>query len=102
MVAKAKFDTGARGTSVDPSIAAEAQIGPIVKVVNVKSASMGRKPSRRPMAKAVIEIGGKKLKALVNIQDRSIFPEKVLIGRDVIKSNFIVDVEKSNLLKVKK
>jgi hypothetical protein len=90
----AKFDTGAKRTSIDISIAAKAKLGPIIDVVKVKTASLKGGYVKRPVVEAELFICGKKIKVEANIEDRVHSKQKVLIGRDIIKSNFIVDVEK--------
>ena len=90
----AKFDTGAKRTSIDLKIAARANLGPIVDIIKVKTASLRGGYVKRPVVEAQIEICGKKIKVLANIEDRVHSKEKVLIGRDIIRSNFIVDVER--------
>ena len=90
----AKFDTGAKRTSIDMGIAAKAKLGPVIDVVKVKSASLKGGYVKRPVVEAVVEVCGKKLKVKANIEDRVHSKQKVLIGRDIIKSNFIIDVEK--------
>jgi len=93
----AKIDTGAARSCVDEKIAIEAGLGPVVKFVRVKSATTGNKPYvRRPVFKAKIEIGGKRFPTEVSIADRRRLKYKVLIGRDLIRSNFVVDVEHSH------
>lgn len=89
----AKFDTGAKTSSIDIKLAARSSIGPIVSYSRIRSAS-NHSLRVRPVAEAVFKIKGKKLKANVNLEDRSKMKYKVLIGRDIIHSNFIVDVEK--------
>ena len=89
----AKFDTGAKRTSVDYKVAAKAMIGPIVGVVRTVQTS-SKKGTRRAVAKAKFSIAGKNVIADVNLTDRSHSKQKVLIGRDIIKKNFVVDLEK--------
>ncbi len=94
--ALAKIDTGAARSCVDEKIAIEAGLGPVIKFVRVKSATTGDKPYvRRPVFRAKIEIGGKKIPVEVSVANRRNLKHKVLIGRDIIRSNFIVDVERS-------
>jgi hypothetical protein len=95
IIAMAKFDTGAKRTSIDVEIAAKAKLGPIIKVTRVRSAS-ARGSIRRPVVEAKIKVNGKTLKKEVNVEDRSHSDQKILIGRDIIFSNFIVDVEKTH------
>ena len=88
----ALFDTGASRTSLDLTLAAEAKLGPIIGIDEVKQASTKR-PKKRPMVEAIIEIRGRRFKRKVNLEDRSHMRFPVIIGRNVIKGNFIVDPE---------
>ncbi len=97
--ATAKIDTGAARSCVDESIVDDAGLNPVIKFVRVKSATTGGAPYvRRPVFKAKIEIAGKKIPVEVSTADRSHLKQKILIGRDVIRSNFLVDVEHSHKL----
>lgn len=93
---KALFDTGATRTSIDVKTAAKAGIGPIVSSVRVKSASSSRGYMRRAIAEAIIIVKGKKIKTGVNLEDREGMPYSVLIGRDIIHNNFIIDVSRTH------
>ena len=94
--ATAKVDTGAARSCVDKSIAKEARLSPIVKFVRVKSATTGGAPYvRRPVFKAKIKIAGRVIPVEVSIADRKHLKQKVLVGRDIIRSNFLVDIEQS-------
>ena len=93
---KALLDTGATRSSVDVQVAAKAGIGPIVDSVRVKSKSINDGYIRRAVAKAEFEIRGVKVPVEVSIEDRKSMPYKVLIGRDVIHSNFLIDLEKTH------
>ena len=93
---RALFDTGATRTSVDVRTAAKAGVGPIVSSVRVKSANSSRGYMRRAIAEAVIIVKGKKIKTGVNIEDREGLPYSVLIGRDIIHNNFLIDVSKTH------
>jgi hypothetical protein len=90
----ALVDTGARLTSVDIKIAAETEIGPVVRSAKIRSASASD-TSKRPVLQARIEVGGKKFVTEVNVADRSKMAFPVLIGRNVLRGNFVVDVEKN-------
>ncbi len=94
---KALLDTGATRSSVDVRVAANAGIGPIVNCVKVKSKTAHEGFMRRAVAKAVLEIRGTKIPVEVSLEDRKNMPYKILIGRDVIHSNFLIDVEKTHL-----
>lgn len=99
---KALFDTGATRSSVDVKVAAKAGIGPIISSVKIKSASAPQGYTRRAIAEAKIIVRGKTIKTGVNIEDREGLPYSILIGRDVIYNNFMIDVSKSHTgMKVK-
>ena len=93
---RALFDTGATRTCIDVRTAAKAGVGPIVSSVRVKSASSPRGYTRRAIAEAIIIVKGKKIKTGVNIEDREGLPYSVLIGRDIIHNNFLIDVSKTH------
>ena len=91
---QALFDTGARTTSVDVKLAAKAKLGPVVKTSKVKNPSL-KGHTKRPVVMAEIEVMGRKFKAEVNLQDRSHMSFPVLIGRNILAGNFLVDAEKN-------
>ena len=93
---RALFDTGATRTCIDVRTAAKAGLGPIVSSVRIKSASSPRGYTRRAIAQATIIVKGKKIKTGVNIEDREGLPYSVLIGRDIIHNNFLIDVSKTH------
>jgi hypothetical protein len=87
-----KFDTGAQRTSIDKQIISELGVNPIGKTTTVNI--HGR--TVRPIVDIQLKIKGKKLSVKANISDRSSRKYRVLIGRDLIFSNFIVDISKSH------
>jgi hypothetical protein len=91
----AVFDTGARMTSIDVRLAARAQLGPIVKTTKISNPSLKGKV-RRPVVEASISIGGRSFDVLANIQDREHMTFPVIIGRNIITGNFIVDTRKNH------
>lgn len=93
--AMALMDTGAKLTSVDIRIAAEAGIGPVKRTTKIKSASKDT-GTRRPVLHAVIEVGGRKFETEVNIADRTNMAFPVLVGRNIMKGNFLIDSEKND------
>ncbi len=93
---KALFDTGATRSSVDMRLAAKAGLGPIIKTVQVKSKTMLTKSIRRPVVKGIIKFKGRKHKVQMTVADRTGMSYPILIGRDMIHSNFILDVEKTH------
>ncbi|MCX6801218.1 MAG: RimK/LysX family protein [Candidatus Diapherotrites archaeon] len=96
IIKRALCDTGATRTSVDVRVAASAGIGPIISSVKIRSASAPKGYVRRAIAEATIILKGKKIKTGVGIEDRSGLPYAVLIGRDVIHNNFIIDVSRTH------
>jgi len=90
----AVFDTGARMTSVDVRLAAKAELGPIVKTTKISNPSL-KGQIRRPVVEARIKIGDRVFDTLVNIQDREHMAFPVIIGRNIITGNFIVDTKKN-------
>ena len=94
---KALLDTGATRTSVDIRVAAKAGIGPIISSVRIKNATSNSGGSfRRPIAEAKIKMKGMVIKTGVNIVDRTDLPYPILIGRDILHKNFIVDISKTH------
>jgi len=97
----ALFDTGAKRTSVDTKLAGRAKLGPILKIAKIKHASL-KAEIRRPVVGAMIEIKNKKFDVNVSIQDREHMTFPVIIGRDILAGNFIVDANKNKELFKKK
>ena len=94
--AKALFDTGATRTSIDMRIAAQARLGPIIKVVRLKTKTSVTGSIRRPVVKAKLRIKNREIDVKANIEDRSKMPYPVLIGRDAIYGHFIIDLKKTH------
>ncbi len=88
-----KFDTGARRTSVDYKIAREAGLKFIEKTKTYKSSTGIH---RRRLAEATLMVKGKKFDVIVNVSNREHSIAKVLIGRDIILNNFIIDLSRTN------
>ena len=87
-----KFDTGAKRTSIDKNIVSELGIDPVGETTtyNIHGKSI------RPLVDIKLKIKGKRFDVKANVSDRSSRKYKVLIGRDLIFSNFIVDITKSH------
>jgi len=85
----AKIDTGAQRSSIDMRLASFLDLGETVKRVKVTSAH-GK--TKRAVKKAKIIIKGRTINASFNIADRSHMKYKALIGRNILKLNFLVDV----------
>ena len=91
----ALMDTGARSPSVDIRLASRAQLGPIIGLSKIKQAS-SKKKIIRPVVKAKIEIRGRKFNIEVNLQDRSHMNFPIIIGRNILSGNYIVDTNRNN------
>ncbi len=89
------FDTGGKTTSIDKKIAEEVGLGKTVDTTEVKNPSYSE-PMEREVKKAKIKIGDEVYEVKANIQDRSHMTHKVLIGRNIIHGNYIVDVTLSH------
>jgi hypothetical protein len=87
-----KFDTGARRTSVDRKLISEIAVDHIgsTSTSNVHGTTV------RPLVNVSLEIKGKKIKTQANVADRSSRKYKILIGRDVIFNNFVIDLSKTH------
>lgn len=98
----ALFDTGAKRTSVDTRLAGRAKLGPVLSMVKIKHASL-KEEIRRPVVKASIRIKGKDFDSRVSVQDREHMTFPMIIGRDILAGNFIVDPNKNkDMFKKKK
>jgi hypothetical protein len=87
-----KFDTGAERTSIDRQIISELGVDPIGKTTTVHIHGK----TVRPLVDIKLKIKGKKLNVKANVSDRSSRKYKVLIGRDIMFLNFIIDISKSH------
>lgn len=92
IITLAKFDTGAKWCSIDKKLASK--IG--VKFIKLKKLKSALGKQRRRLVEFELEIYGRKFKVKGTIADRSKLVYPVLIGRNIIFRNFIVDVEKTN------
>jgi hypothetical protein len=93
--ALALCDSGASSTSVDVRLAAKALLGPIVKTIKVRNPSH-KTEVRRPVVKARIIIAGREFETNVNVQDRGHMTFPVLIGRNILSGNFVIDTKKNH------
>lgn len=94
---EAKIDTGAHQTSMhadeidvkdDDTVVfklnGRVYRAPLETTQDISSSDGGTQS--RPVIKSTIEIAGKSVDTLINLNDRSDMPQKVLIGQDVIRS----------------
>jgi len=93
---EALLDTGATYSSVDLKIAAKAGLGPVTKSMKVKSKTDPKGYMRRAVVRGEIVLKGLRKKTSFTLADRSDMSYPVLIGRNVIHSFFVVDVEKTH------
>ncbi|MFH2028676.1 MAG: RimK/LysX family protein [Nanoarchaeota archaeon] len=87
----AKIDTGATKSSMDSRLAASLQLGPVIKTKLVKSAH-GNK--LRPIIEADIKFAGKEMKSEFTLADRIHMKYHVLIGQNILKHGFLIDLSK--------
>jgi len=87
-----KFDTGAERTSIDKSLLSRIGANPIGKTTTF---SVHGKTVRL-LVDLKLKIKGKSVNVKANVWDRSSRKYKILIGRDAIFSNFVVDITKSH------
>jgi len=87
-----KFDTGAERTSIDRTLFSKIGTDPVGETIthNVHGKTV------RPLVDIRLQVKGKNVNVRANVSDRSSRKYKILIGRDVIFPNFIVDVSKSH------
>ncbi len=92
--ATALFDTGAKLSSIDTELAAKAQLGPVIRTQKIK-APITKHTVERPVVKVIFEIAGERYDTEANLNDRSHMKYPIIIGRNLIKGNFVVDVDKN-------
>lgn len=61
----------------------------------VKSAGAG--PQRRPVVEMEICLGGKKIKTPITLSNRSLMEHPMVVGRQALEGNFIIDVSQANM-----
>ncbi len=88
----AKFDTGAKWSSIDKRLAKKLGVK-VIKEKKVKS-SLGKQ--KRMLVELKMEIYGRRFDVKATMADRSKLNYLFLVGRNLIFRNFIVDVEKTN------
>ncbi|NOQ56227.1 MAG: hypothetical protein GQ477_05490 [Nanohaloarchaea archaeon] len=97
-------DTGATTTSIDATIAKELDFGKPIGTITVLNPSVNKK-FKREIVKVNLEISGRTFEVGANVQDRTHMTHKMIIGRDILFENFIVDVsithDGSNLKTIK-
>lgn len=85
---EARIDTGARLSSIDTNLVAELGLGPITRTKKVKSAN-GK--SLRPVIKVKLKLADREFEEDFTITDRSHMTYSVLIGRNILENDFLID-----------
>ena len=85
----ARIDSGARISSIDTALAEELDLGPIMRLKVVKSASG---TGKRPILTAKIELLGESIEDEFTLADRSHMTYVMLIGQNILKKGkFLID-----------
>jgi hypothetical protein len=108
----ARIDTGATTSSLDArdlkikENIAEFKLAPKygdlqfrLPVVDWKHIRSSEARERRPVVEMELCLGAKRILAKVNLNDRSTVKYPLIIGRNILKENFIVDCKQSHCLK---
>lgn len=72
----------------------------VVRIARVKASPIHRE--KRIVVKTIISIGQIRKPIEINLVDRSEMKFRMILGRTMLKGDFIVDVSRSNMLGVKK
>ncbi len=88
-------DTGATRTSIDEALADELVFGESTKTASVMNPSIDRR-FKRPVVNAHIEVANQEFDVYASIQNRSHMTHKIIIGRDILFGNFLVDVSRTH------
>ncbi len=84
----ARIDTGATRSSIDAELARDLGLTEPHKHTRVRSA---HGETVRPVVKASLRIAGRDLRVFFTLADRATMRYKVLIGRNVLRRNFLID-----------
>ena len=84
----ARIDTGATTSSIDLGLASELHLGPLVAKRTIISAHGKR---MRPVVKALVLLKGRNIRASFTIVTRAHMEYPILIGRNILKKNFLID-----------
>ncbi len=88
-------DTGASRTSIDESLAKTLDLGKPIRMTEVMNPSIDRR-FKRPVVKVCLELSGMQFDVAASIQNRQHMTHKIIVGRDILHGNFIVDVSKTH------
>ncbi len=68
----------------------------ILPIIDWQIARSSEKREKRPVVELEVCLASKKLRARFNLNDRSWVKYPVLIGRNILQENFVIDCTKSN------
>lgn len=88
----AKIDTGAEKSSISLELAKELNLTKDLWGIRKIKSSNGE--SYRPLVKSKIKIKDRKLPVIFTIAKRSNLKHSVLIGKDVLKNGFLIEIKK--------
>lgn len=87
-IVSARIDTGAATSSIDMGLAITLQLGPLIAKRTIVSAHGKRV---RPVIKANITLKGRTIKASFTVVSRTHMRYPILIGRNILRKNFLID-----------
>jgi len=88
---KARIDTGATKSSIDIELAKKLNLGPVIGNKTIKNAHGSVK---RDLIEVEIKIAGKLLREKFTLADRSNLKYPLLIGRNILQHDFLIDPKK--------
>ncbi len=88
---KARVDTGATKSSIDINLAKELGLGPVIGNKTIKNAHGSVK---RDLIEVTIKIAGNIMKEKFTLADRTDLRYPILIGRNILQHNFLIDPKK--------
>ena len=88
---KARIDTGATKSSIDQDLAKKLGLGPIVGEKTVRNA---HGTAKRKIVELTIQIADKIITEEFTIADRSNLRFPMLIGRNILRHDFLIDPKK--------
>lgn len=88
----AKIDTGAEKSSISLNLAKELELTKDIWGIRKIKSSNGE--SYRPLIKSKIKIKDRKLPIIFTISKRANLKHQILIGKDILKRGFLIDITK--------
>lgn len=87
----ARVDSGATRSSIDKLLVEEMQLGPSVGTVTIRNAN-GR--MEREVIRVKLKLADEEFEEEFTVADRSQMTFKVLLGRNILNQNFLIDPKK--------